>query len=428
MAKKKSKTQKYKKNLKKKINKINKAQDLVIKDVKKEEIKPLTEIDKKVEKKKTVKPKKENKLLNSIKSFGLKVKDGFNSLKTKLKTKKKPKTKTEIKKPKLKKVVKKSTKAATKVTAKKATKKVSIFTKISLLFSNLLKKKDTKKKPTKKVVKEVKTTKIVLPKNKKVDEKKEAKLSLFEKIKLALTTRKVTLERVPNPKKNLQKKVKKSLNKYKEYEEVVEKTKKEFVEPEHSKKNNIIYWAFNIVLLLTFILLINGLRVTGLSTKFIIYIAFLLFILIGVAILLNRYVSGKVFTCILVIGMAIAIIRINDTYDYIHSLDKINYETKTYYVVTLDSVRNTKIYNLNNKKIALLKGNEVNEEKILNIKLDGVRYELYEDFDVMINGLFSSNYRAVILSKEEYNRMENTQFDNRKKTKILYTFEAVSKK
>ena len=84
MAKKKSKTQKYKKNLKKKINKINKAQDLVIKDVKKEEIKPLTEIDKKVEKKKTVKPKKENKLLNSIKSFGLKVKDGFNSLKTKL--------------------------------------------------------------------------------------------------------------------------------------------------------------------------------------------------------------------------------------------------------------------------------------------------------------------------------------------------------
>ena len=126
--------------------------------------------------------------------------------------------------------------------------------------------------------------------------------------------------------------------------------------------------------------------------------------------------------------MAIAIIRINDTYDYIHSLDKINYETKTYYVVTLDSVRNTKIYNLNNKKIALLKGNEVNEEKILNIKLDGVRYELYEDFDVMINGLFSSNYRAVILSKEEYNRMENTQFDNRKKTKILYTFEAVSKK
>ena len=176
----------------------------------------------------------------------------------------------------------------------------------------------------------------------------------------------------------------KNYNQKKDLQKTNKENKKEVINKiqQASKKKNIIirlfyeiiknlHIIFNAIIITTFILLLVGLiRIRVLKKGTIIYISAIILFLMAVAISYNKYMSGKIFTIILTIGMGFGIYHMQYTYDFIRNLNSNMYEYKTYYVVTFDNGSNRSIYNINNKKVGLLVDNCINIERILNTKLD----------------------------------------------------------
>jgi len=193
-----------------------------------------------------------------------------------------------------------------------------------------------------------------------------------------------------------------------------------------SKVNNHI--IFNALLLITFIILIIGLfRIEVFKVGTILYISGILLFLIIIALSYNKFISGKVFTIILCLGMGFGIYKMQYTYDFIRNLAFNKYEYKTYYVVTFNTPINKSIYTINNKNVGLLKENCVNVERRLNTKLEKVNYLLYDDINSLFDDFYSSKYRAIIVNENQYKYLENNVF-NTKPVKILYEFKANAKK
>lgn len=186
---------------------------------------------------------------------------------------------------------------------------------------------------------------------------------------------------------------------------------------------------FNAVLILFFIVLVIGMtRIEEISRGTIIYVSLISIFLITVAISYNRYLSGKLFTIALCAIMGFAIYRIQYTYDFIRNLNSTVYEYKTYYVVTFNNNQNKSIYNINNKKVGLYKENTINIERKLNTKLDKVNYIEYEDLNKMFDDFYNQNFRAVLVNENQYKYMKNYINDNSRDVKILYEFKANAKK
>ncbi len=193
-------------------------------------------------------------------------------------------------------------------------------------------------------------------------------------------------------------------------------------------KNNI-HILFNSILILLFLILILGLYETEIFNKTInIYIMSILIFFMLIAISYNKYISGKVFTTILCIGMSFGIYGMNYTYDYINCLNSSYYEAKTYYVITFDNNTNKNIYNLSNKTIGLLNNNHTNVEKILNIKLDSSKYEVYEDINLLYSDFFAEKTRAIILNENQYYYLLNNIENKNRSVKVLFEFNANSNK
>lgn len=192
-------------------------------------------------------------------------------------------------------------------------------------------------------------------------------------------------------------------------------------------KNNI-HIIFNAILILTFIIMVIGLvRIKVFEKSTILYISCIILFLMLVAISYNKYISGKIFTTILVAGMCLAIFRMQYTYDFIRNLNSSMYEYKTYYVVTFDNGLNKSIYNINNKKVGLLKDNCINIERKLDTKLNKVSYLEYEDMNALFADFYEQKFRAILVNENQYKYLENNIQSNRK-VKILYEFEANAKK
>ena len=192
------------------------------------------------------------------------------------------------------------------------------------------------------------------------------------------------------------------------------------------KVNNHI--IFNALLLITFIILIIGLfRIEVFKVGTILYISGILLFLIIIALSYNKFISGKVFTIILCLGMGFGIYKMQYTYDFIRNLAFNKYEYKTYYVVTFNTPINKSIYTINNKNVGLLKENCVNVERRLNTKLEEVNYLLYDDINSLFDDFYSSKYRAIIVNENQYKYLENNVL-NTKSVKILYEFKANAKK
>lgn len=192
-------------------------------------------------------------------------------------------------------------------------------------------------------------------------------------------------------------------------------------------KNNM-HIIFNSILIVTFIIMITGLiRINVFENTTILYIGCIILFLMLVAISYNKYMSGKVFTIILVIGMSFAIYQMQYTYDFIRNLNSAMYEYKTYYVVTFDNGSNKSIYNINNKKVGLLKDNCINIERKLSTKLNKVNYIEYEDMNSLFEDFYNQKFRAILVNENQYKYLENN-IQNNHKVKILYEFEANAKK
>ena len=126
--------------------------------------------------------------------------------------------------------------------------------------------------------------------------------------------------------------------------------------------------------------------------------------------------------------MCFAIYNMQYTYDFVRNLNSNEYEYKTYYVVTFNNGRNKSIYNINNKKVGLLKDNSTNIERSLNIKLDNVIYVVYEDANLLYKDFYNQETRAIIVNDNQYKYLKNNIEENSRDIKILYTFKANGRK
>lgn len=190
-----------------------------------------------------------------------------------------------------------------------------------------------------------------------------------------------------------------------------------------------IHILFNAALILVFAFLLIGLiRVEVFSKGTIIYISCIAAFLSIIAISYNKYISGKLFTIIIIAMMSLGIYHLQYTYDFIRNLDEEKYEYKTYYVVALDNSSNSSIYSINNKKVGLLIDNNTNVKRILNTKLDKIEYIDYTDINLLFEEFFDQKIRAVIVDANQYKYLKNTDDSSNKNIKLLYDFKANSLK
>ena len=273
--------------------------------------------------------------------------------------------------------------------------------------------------------------------------KEKKKINIYQKIQKEFNNLKKQLNKVKeylNSKiDNLKKRIKIKKKREKEPKIVLPKLKKtEKNKKENLKQNkfirllicikNNIHILFNSIIITTFIIMIIGLiRIKMYEASTIIYISCIVLFLMTVAISYNKYISGKIFTTIIVIGMILAIYKMQYTYDFIRNLNSSEYEYKTYYVVTFDNGLNRSIYNINNKKVGLFKENCTNIERKLNTKLNKVKYLEYKDLNKLFDDFYDQEFRALIVNENQYKFLENKIVNNRQ-VKILYEFEANAKK
>ncbi len=305
------------------------------------------------------------------------------------------------------------------------------------------------------LTKDIKEEKVPEQKEKKSDNK------YISKIKNTLTSAKQFFSNLRTQEKNKETKpenkyiirVKKALYKAKEFFNKLLPKKKEEVKPKKyvkkDKKNKktvenkpkniflrIIYELkhnfhiiFNVALIITYITLLIGLiRTNAFTQGTIIYISSIVIFLMIVAISYNKYISGKIFTLMIIVGMSLGIYYMQYTYDFINNLNSNQYEYKTYYVVTFNNGQNKSIYNINNKKVCLLKDNSINIERKLNTKLDSVIYIEHEDPNQLYKDFYNTNCRAIIVNENQYKYLINNIEDNSRNIKILYEFKANGKK
>ena len=273
--------------------------------------------------------------------------------------------------------------------------------------------------------------------------KEKKKINIYQKIQKEFNNLKKQLNKVKeylNSKiDNFKKRIKIKKKREKEPKIVLPKLKKtEKNKKENLKQNkfirflicikNNIHILFNSIIITTFIIMIIGLiRIKMYEASTIIYISCIVLFLMTVAISYNKYISGKIFTTIIVIVMILAIYKMQYTYDFIRNLNSSEYEYKTYYVVTFDNGLNRSIYNINNKKVGLFKENCTNIERKLNTKLNKVKYLEYEDLNKLFDDFYDQEFRALIVNENQYKFLENKIVNNRQ-VKILYEFEANAKK
>ena len=273
--------------------------------------------------------------------------------------------------------------------------------------------------------------------------KEKKKINIYQKIQKEFNNLKKQLNKVKeylNSKiDNFKKRIKIKKKREKEPKIVLPKLKKtEKNKKENLKQNkfirlliyikNNIHILFNSIIITTFIIMIIGLiRIKMYEASTIIYISCIVLFLMTVAISYNKYISGKIFTTIIVIGMILAIYKMQYTYDFIRNLNSSEYEYKTYYVVTFDNGLNRSIYNINNKKVGLFKENCTNIERKLNTKLNKVKYLEYKDLNKLFDDFDDQEFRALIVNENQYKFLENKIVNNRQ-VKILYEFEANAKK
>lgn len=288
------------------------------------------------------------------------------------------------------------------------------------------------KKNQKKKVQKLQNTNIT----KKEDLNKETintkKVNEIDKTKQLVDRKKVSYNVVLN-KNNI---TKKDLQKLKN----TNSKKQNETKPNNLKKKNIIirlfyeiaknlHIIFNAIIITTFVILLIGLiRIQVLEKGTIIYISAIILFLMIVAISYNKYISGKVFTIILSIGMGFGIYHMQYTYDFIRNLNSNMYEYKTYYVVTFDNGSNRSIYNINNKKVGLLVDNCINIERMLNTKLDKVNYMEYKDINELFKDFYNQKFRAILVNENQYKYLKNNIEPNSRDIKILYEFQANAKK
>ena len=190
-----------------------------------------------------------------------------------------------------------------------------------------------------------------------------------------------------------------------------------------------LYIPFDTIIVLTYIVLIVGMcRVQVIPSSTIKYIAFIAGFLGIVAISLNKYISGRIFTILITAGMLCGIYYLNYTYDFINNLNTKLYEYQEYYVVALENGRNKSIYNINNKKVGLLKNNSKNIRHVLNTKLDRITYITYENQDKLYEEFINNKTRAIVVKENQYKYIQNNNIQENVKVKILYKFNVNTKK
>lgn len=241
-------------------------------------------------------------------------------------------------------------------------------------------------------------------------------------------------------------KVKGFFSKFKK-NKVEEKKPKKYVKkdkknkkPEEVKPKNIILRAFyelkknfhiifNVALIITYIILLIGLiRTNAFSKGTILYVSCIAIFLIIVATSYTKYISGKIFSILILSAMIYGIYNIQYTYDFINNLNSNEYEYKTYYVVTFNNGQNKSIYNINNKKVCLLKDNSKNIKRKLDTKLDSVKYVEHEDPNKLYSDFYNTECRAIIVNENQYKYLTNNIEPNHRNIKILYEFKANGRK
>lgn len=181
------------------------------------------------------------------------------------------------------------------------------------------------------------------------------------------------------------------------------------------------YIFLNVFVLLTYFFLLLGLiTVEVYSLKVIFFIGGLLLFLLLIAISYTKYLSGKIFTVILVLIMSFSIYKLQYNYDFIRGLNTQKYEKKTFYIVTFDTNINRNVYVLNNKKIGLLEENSLNIERKLNTKLDNIHYLTYKNMNDLTSSFYNQEFRGIIVNENQYKYLQNSNYS--RSIKILYEF------
>lgn len=190
-----------------------------------------------------------------------------------------------------------------------------------------------------------------------------------------------------------------------------------------------IHILFNVLLIVSFLVMIVGLfRVKVFATGFILFVSGLILFLSIIAISYNRFISGKIFSVLLVSIMSLVIYYLQYNYDFVRNLNTFKYEYKTYYVVTFENIQNKNVYCINDKKVALSNNNTKNIERKLNTIVDKVDYVEYDDLDDMIKDFYNYDYKALIVTENEYKYLMNNRVNNSREIKVLYDFIVNAKK
>jgi len=425
MAKKLSKTQKARKRVRKRTKKLELANNTTKVSVNKETNLVATinanGISSKKNNSSTSAEETANKKKNYYKNQNIKKKNTANVDLPKLKDGKTKEIKKDIELPKEKEEEKKE------VVKKEETSKISL-PKLKDKKEETIKEEKKKDKKEEKIVEATYEDKKT--KKEKDKEKEEEKRRLVENTQVLYN---IFVSDYMKQNKKLGKKKVKKIYDYEEDDDFEEnlprKKSKYFIVNAFFFCKDNMYLLYNTILGLLFIFLMIGLiEVHNFTNNFIAYVGCLLGFLVLVAMSYNKYFSGRILTILLCTGMIFAIFKLQYNYDFLDSLDHRNYESRTYYIVTFDNKLTTKIYGLNGKKVGILTDNKTNIERKLNIKVDGINYQEYNDFQEMINVFYRQEMRAVIVTPNQYKYLSNSEDKYGRKVKVLYTFEAISLK
>ena len=267
---------------------------------------------------------------------------------------------------------------------------------------------------------------------KKIAKKEDVKSKIedwFSNITSSFSSKKKITSVKKKTKTKVPKKTKKSKNEDIDLDEVVKPLPENKVLRVLVIIHRNLHILFNTLIIVTFIILMLGLkRVLVIPDSTIKYIALTVGFLCIIAISLNKYISGRIFSIMILAGMIAGIYYLNYTYDFINNFNTKLYEYQNYYVVAIDNGRNKSIYNINNKHVGLVSDNSTNVERVLNTKLDNIKYKEYQVQDDLYKDFYDGQYRAIVVKENQYKYLENNNIKPGTKIKKLYKFKVNSKK
>ena len=133
---------------------------------------------------------------------------------------------------------------------------------------------------------------------------------------------------------------------------------------------------------------------------------------------------ATVLTLLKIIGTIVILIYFVHTLFFLNNLSKGNFNTENYSIIVLNTSSYTKLKDIKDKKIGILKSKEdgVTKAKQYLNKKTSLEYIEVEDTDALLEALIQSNVDAILMEEAQKTLLEDTSKELKDKERIIYEF------